>query len=258
MDRASSRTLRLTVRPSLVSAVMVGVLVLLWVPGMVGALAGPDGTVGAVLRQVDYDREGNLAAAWQGLTLLALAVIAAVTAAAAPRGRERLEWIGIAAVFAFVSADEATAIHELLISPLIDLTGASGVLHFAWLIPALVILVALAGLYLPWYLRLDPRLRLRLTLALGLYLLGAVVGEMIGGALYESGGETTLAYRLEAQLEELCEALGVVVAVRGLLEDVGRRGPELAIAVAPSAAPQAVARRRNLIGRDLETRSPPA
>lgn len=256
MGEASRDPLRLRLRPRVVALALAVLVLPLWTLGAIGALAEPGGGLGRLLDQFDFDREGNLAAFSQGVALLSLGVAAAVIAASAPRGRERMEWLGIAGVFALVAVDEATAIHEALAEPVIEATGASGVLHFAWLIPAFAALLVLAVLYLGWYRRLDPRVRLTLTLALGVYLLGAVVGEMVGGALYESGGVHTISYRLEAQLEELCESFGMILAAYALVEEIARRSGHIAIEFA--GATQAAPRRRNRIGRELETRSPPA
>jgi hypothetical protein len=258
MEIEDARMLELRLRPRTVCATLLGAMLLLWIPGATGALGSFSGGVERVLRQFNFDREGNLAAFWQGLTLLGLSLLGAVIAAdarARGRGRETLEWAGVAGVFAFLAVDEATAIHEALVAPVLGATGASGVLHFAWLIPAFAVLAVLAGLYLGWYLRLPPRLRLLLTVALVLFLLGAVGGEMVGGVLYESGGEGSTSYRIEAQLEELLESLGAIVAVGALLGEIARRTPRILIAV--EAAPQAEPRGRNRTARELEsTRAP--
>lgn len=154
-----------------------------------------------------------------------------------------------------MGVDEVKTIHEQLIDPVSEATGASGLLHFAWLIPAFGVLAVLAVVYLRWYLRLPLRLQRLLTVALALYLLGAVGGEMVGGALYESGGPELFGYRLETQLEELFEALGVIVAAFALVEEISRRSPRIEILVGDQH--QEARPRRNETARELEsTRAP--
>ena len=258
MDIEDPRVLELRLRPRTVCVTLLAAMLLLWIPGAIGALGSFSRGAERFLRQFDFDREGNLAAFWQGLMLLGLSLLAAVIAADARElghGRETLEWAGVAGVFAFLAVDEATAIHEALVAPLIGATGAGGVLHFAWLIPAFAVLVVLAVLYLGWYMRLPPRLRLLMTVALGLFLLGAVGGEMVGGVLYESGGAGSTSYRIEAQLEELLESLGAIVAVAALLGEIARRSPRILVEVV--RAPQAEPPGRNRTARELEsTRAP--
>ncbi|WP_299412084.1 hypothetical protein [Acaryochloris sp. IP29b_bin.148] len=51
-------------------------------------------------------------------------------------------WQGLSLIFLFLSVDEALSFHERLIEPIRNLTGVSGFFHFAWVIPAMILLIA--------------------------------------------------------------------------------------------------------------------
>src|SRR5690606_2124325 len=104
------------------------------------------------------------------------------------------------------AVDEFAIIHERLIKPVREALGTGGLLYFAWIIPYLVAVFALAVLVGPTLWRLGGRFRLLFGLSAGLFLAGAVGVEMLGGRHYEArSGDVDLTYRLYQTVEECLE-----------------------------------------------------
>lgn len=143
-------------------------------------------------------------------TLLLLAASMSALLAARSRRRDRrdaLAWWGLAAGFFYISVDEVLELHEQWGRPF----HYGGVLHFGWVLPAGCIVLLLAVLYTRFLARLPPRVRNRLLLAGGIYVLGAVVMELPLGYWAEKEGEKTLGYALIDWVEETLEMTGIVL-----------------------------------------------
>lgn len=181
-----------------------------------------------VLRQVDLNAEAN-ATAWFGsfLLLLAAALAAAVATSApvAAAGATR-RWGVLTGLLALMSVDETAQLHDLATGPLrAALDTELTVFHFAWVIPALVVVTA-AVLYLaPLGRTLPGREAPRLLGAAAVYVAGAVVLEMLGGLVVDVDVTVrgyTLPYLAATTVEESLELVGAVLLVAVLL-DVARR-----------------------------------
>ena len=120
-------------------------------------------------------------------------------------------------VFLFLSADEALSFHEKISGAIKSAFHASGIFHFAWVIPALAILILGLIIYFPFIWSLNPSIRYPMLLSALMFLSGAVGMEMVGGSYAERFGVETLAYRLMANLEEALEGLGVAVFIWSVL-----------------------------------------
>lgn len=127
-------------------------------------------------------------------------------------------WGWLAAIFLYMFADELLQIHEELIKPLRSLFGASGFLYYAWVIPALVLLLILGILYAGFIVALPTRIRFLFLVAGLLYVTGAVGLEMVGGHYAEVYGKGSVQFMIEATAEEFLEMLGLAAFVYGLLE----------------------------------------
>ncbi|MBO6633297.1 hypothetical protein [Parvibaculum sp.] len=177
------------------------------------------------LRHIAFNAEHCLPA-WYTSLLLALsaAILAIVTASAARNGENYLfHWAILTLIFIGLSIDEATGVHEVAIEPLRESLGLSGFLHFAWVIPGMV-LVALAGLaYLPFLLAQPARTRAIFLTAGILYVGGALGMEIVGGKVLTIHGEESLAYVLAFCTEEIMEILGATLFAAGLLGHLKRR-----------------------------------
>lgn len=92
-----------------------------------------------------------------------------------------------------------------------------GIFYFAWVLPALVLLVGL-GLYFVGFLRRLPSPTRRAFSATGLIYLGGAVGvELIAGRHVEVHGYNNLPYAFLVVAEEGLEMTGVILFLKALL-----------------------------------------
>jgi len=178
------------------------------------------GTIVQDLRQFNLDAENSVPAWWSSSLMLGAAGLLYVLGAQAWHRNDVLwrMWSALAAVFLLMSIDEAASFHEGFIMPLRDLFGFGGLLFYAWVVPAILCLAALGLFLLPLLKRLPVRLFWQFALAGGLFVLGALGMEMIGGWLDYEGYRPTALYALSISIEEGLEILGLSLFVATLLD----------------------------------------
>ena len=126
-------------------------------------------------------------------------------------------WALLSGLFLFMSADEASAIHEILIRPLRTGLGLSGILYFSWVVPAIVLVGALAIFLAPFLVRL-PRLHAVRFVGCGAVFLGGALGmELFSGYLASRYGMEHPRYRIAALIEESMEIAGSTLFCAALL-----------------------------------------
>lgn len=215
-------TVPLRRRRILWSAAVVIVLLLL-VNAAVGVLQATDRPVPELFELLDVDAEASVPAWFSSLLLfgaaLALAAIAAVS-----RGRPGVRvgrWTGLAVIFVLLSLDEAIALHERAIEPVRDLIGGGGALYFAWVVPAMVLLVVFAAVYLPFWYRLPEPTRTGFAVAGVVYVGGALGMEMVGAYLLTTFG-AGIATGLTVLVEEGAEMVGSLLFLHHALGHLER------------------------------------
>lgn len=129
-------------------------------------------------------------------------------------------WAILALGFFYISIDEIVIIHERLIRPVSSLLGVGnlGIFTFAWVIPAILMLVFLALYFFKFLLHLDYKTQINFLIAALLFIGGAIGFELIGGRYYGLHGEDNLPYRMLQNIEESLEIAGLIVFIRALLE----------------------------------------
>jgi hypothetical protein len=180
-----------------------------------------------LVKLFNVSREQALPTWYSIIATLTCALLAVIAAARWRSGdRCRWHWTGLAAVFVAISVDEQIAAHEALTGPVRSVLNASGVLYYAWVIPALAFLVVFAGIYSRFFLALpDPFRRLFLIAAL-LYVGGAVGMALVGAWLADTRGVETLTYQTVATIEEVGEMSGIATLLYALLNYLRSRiGP---------------------------------
>lgn len=126
-------------------------------------------------------------------------------------------WVAVAALMVVLSIDEVASLHET-VSPVVRSSlGVGGFLFYAWLIPALAFMAILGVVLLPWLVSLPRRLLEIVLLGGGLFLIGTVGLEMVGGHLVSSGMRDSTEWIVVASIEESLELVGVAVLFSGLL-----------------------------------------
>lgn len=215
-------------------------------------LVGSRGGAAALLDDVKgifwANQELNL---WTWFSTLLLAALAAAFALTAVLHRDRglryADLVIFAATAAWLSADEAAALHERL-GTVARAFGVGGL--FEWVVIGLPVAVAAVGALAVIARRTDPRLRRHLGIAAVVFLGGAVGLEIVAGLLVETWGLSRSAplFILEVTLEEGMEVAGALIALHAVLTRLRVvRGPDrLAIELrertpaSPASAPPAV------------------
>lgn len=199
-------------------------------------LAGTGGIVGRTF--VDFfhpDREHSVLSWFQSLQLLLCGGLAwtVMQRGASGSAGHRIAWTALACGFVFLSLDEAAVIHERL-EVVVPAAWRTGPLRFAWVVPALAMLVALAPCFRSLLRDLPTAHRRRLLAAAGVYLGGAVGMEMVDGAVQSTHGAGT-AYWTLVVVEEALEMTGQWLAVRAfarIVVEPAVEPPEVAAAAA--------------------------
>ena len=129
------------------------------------------------------------------------------------------EWSILSIGFLFMAFDEIAAVHERLIEPMQAILGEQnlGLLYFAWVVPAVALVVCLGIFFLKFLINLPPKTRWAFLIAAALYLGGAVGFEMIEGWYSEINGRETLLYMTLTTIEETLEMVGTIVFIWALL-----------------------------------------
>jgi hypothetical protein len=159
-------------------------------------------------------------AAWLSSMLMLLCAVALCCLAAMKRQLGQpyaMHWLGLSVVFLGLSMDEAVGFHEMTVLPMREMLHTGGVFLFAWVIPALLFVVALGIVYLGFLLHLEPAVRLRLVLAAGLFVGGSIGFEMLEGALAGYYQQHQLLYEVAVHLEDTLEFAGLLLFLHSLL-----------------------------------------
>lgn len=190
------------------------------------ALAVGIGRPGFEIPQAIRLGAGANIATWFGSALhLVNAGLLALIAATSLR-RERVRWALLSAVVLVVSVDEVSANHEQVGYDLHTMLGTSGALTHAWIIPAVVLVAAVAALCGRMVLS-RPGGRL-VALAAAIFVVGALGVEAVEGWWFgATGAADDPVHLVLGGLEEAMEMIGVIVAMAGLLRMAGGSGLRL-------------------------------
>jgi hypothetical protein len=176
-------------------------------------------TMHGLTRFFEVDAEMNLPTWYSSATLLASAILLSIIGFA-EQGKSKWarHWFGLSLLFLALSVDEIGSFHEIFIAPTRSLLGIGGVLYYAWVVPAAVILLGVMILYARWFLHLPVRTQ-RLMALSGILFVGGSMGlEMAGGFMASRGEIQSWLYIATATLEETLEMCGVLAWIYSLLD----------------------------------------
>lgn len=209
------------INPKKVLCILVGVSIVFIVLNLlrlawIDAL-GPD-VLNGLWDRLNLDYEQTFPTWFSSVMLLSASLTLVAITAEKQRAGECFarHWAGLALIFCLLSIDEVAGAHEALIGPVRRLVGAQGLLHFAWVIPGMLFVLAFAATYLRFVWHLSPRFRKLFVASGATYVFGAVVMEMVSGEIVTHLGHH-LFFNLEATVEEGCEMLGASLFVYTVL-----------------------------------------
>lgn len=140
-------------------------------------------------------------------------------------------WLVLACGFTVMAFDEIASVHERLIEPMRSVLGGEhfGILYFAWVVPAIFLVLILAIYFFRFLLELPMNVRIAFVGSAALFLGGAIGLELIEGWYSELYGKEQTAYIALTTCEELFEMLGVIIFIRSLLNYISDHMPEIKI-----------------------------
>ncbi len=200
-----------------VSALLLATTVLGHLLGLLG-LGAPSR---AVLDRFGVDGEQSLPGLWSA-GLLASGGGLMILQGLMERRREGADsrwWIGLGTVLVLLGVDDLAAVHEITINPLREALDLGGVLHFAWILPGIVIFAVLAAVFARFFRRLPTATRRLLGASGALFLAGALGMEMVDG-LYASRYGQDGRFGLLVVVEEALELAGECLLVYTMLRVV--------------------------------------
>lgn len=192
-----------------------------------------------LIRLTYLNGEATLPSWYASSTLLACALTLAVVGAVKRTAGDRhaLYWTGLAALFVYLSLDEAAGIHELWGEPLEQRFALDGALRFAWVIPAAGVVAAVALTYARFVWNLPLRTKLLFILSAVVYVGSAVGVEMLGASYVSLYGSKDFAYSLLVTLEESGEMLGVLLFLHAVLRYLADECGVIRVELLPAAEP---------------------
>lgn len=172
---------------------------------------GHSGLLG-LARLLRVEEEANLPSFFSSLALLSCALVAfANRSRLGDHAPDSSAWSVLATFFAFLALDEAAMLHELAnqLNHQLELTS---VLPYLGVFVYLPVVIGLAALLLPFWLRQDRHLRVMLATGAAIYVAAAIGLELAENALITAGWHySDLPLRIAVTLEESGEMVGVAV-----------------------------------------------
>lgn len=177
-----------------------------------------DGIFKNIIYFFDFDWERNLPTFYSSLALLMSSFLLFIISIF-HKNKKLLhyQWLGLSVIFAFLSIDEITVIHEQLWVPTQKFFNTSGLLYYAWYIPYGIILSILMAVYAKFFLRLSKQIKTLFIIAGFVFVLGAVGIEAVSGFQDELNGQENLLFYTLCTIEELFEMVGVAIFIYALL-----------------------------------------
>jgi len=190
---------------------------------LVREFTGQSAGLNVLLSRFDVDRESNVPTFFSSFLLLFAAILLFIISVLKRKSGApyALHWAILALGFLYLAVDESAQLHELLISPSRRLLGSRGTEIFylaPWVLPGIVITLALGLFYMRFFLELSLKMKLLLLIAGTLFVGGSRGLELIGGFYSALYGKRDLRYIATATVEEGLEMAGVIIFIHALLD----------------------------------------
>ena len=136
-----------------------------------------------------------------------------------------IKWGILCIGFLYISVDEIVMIHERFIDPVAALLGGGdlGILTFAWVVPAMIIVVILIAVYFKFLLEMDKTTRFFVLIAAAVFIAGALGMELLGGYYFALNGGENITYLTMQTIEESMEMFGLIILIWGLLRHISKQ-----------------------------------
>jgi len=201
------------------------VLVLLSMSGNIIFYTTGHNDIYGLIDLFNVEKEGNIPTFFSSSLLLSAALVLALIALLKRKTRDAFgaQWALLALAFLYLAVDEAAFIHELFYRPMEEILGdrAADSSFAFWVIPGIVFVLALLGLFVKFWRHLDNKTRRLFLLSFCVYFGGAIGMEIVSSYyldLFYTQIDTNvlpqvLIYDLLTSVEEMMEMLGVIVMI---------------------------------------------
>ena len=205
-------------------------------------------------RLVDLDREANFPTFYSAALMAIIAVTCTVIARLDVNSRH-LHWRVLSVGFVIMSIDEICSLHESLVLPVRGMLSVEfqAWFHFAWILPAVVLVIAIA-IYFLKFLASLPQAYAKLFVLSGALFLGAAVGiEFIEGRYVALHGRQNLVYAILMDIEETSELAGLLLFLRSLWHYLALIAPQWHVSTVTAESPPHSRSRVSSAGLGLPT-----
>ncbi len=134
-------------------------------------------------------------------------------------------WKILAGIFLYLSMDELNSFHEILIEPVRRHFGLSGIFYYAWVLPAIVLVLLFVIGFLKFLWQLNRTTRFQMIAAGVMFVVGALGFEMLGAPVSERLGDAEVfdpLYQALMTTEESLEMVAIVGFIYALLQYLNR------------------------------------
>lgn len=216
------------VSPKKITGLLIGVVFFLLLAGLVGQYFkyywGHRSLCGFV--GLFYgEQHGNIPHWFKALCMLIIAAILYVIYKIQKDEQARFQnhWLFLSLIFFLMNIVQSADIHNALSPCLRSGLGVGGWFYFAWVIPAIVLVIVLGLTYLRFFINLPPRTRLLFFYAGLLYVIGAVAFEMATAYYMIRYDNENFAFATLSALHEALKMVGLILFIYALLDFSGSK-----------------------------------
>ena len=187
-----------------------------------------------IVDMFDLDSEFNFPTYYPAMSLFFCSIILLLIGVVKKNVKDKfyLHWIILSIIFMILSLDENCRLHEQSIRPLRNFFNSSGIFHFAWIIPAILLLFILFFSYLKFLKNLPTKTRILFLFSGSIFITGAIGGELVGGYYLSLFHQVdNFVYKLIANFEEIFEMIGILSFVYALLDYISLHLTDLRIRI---------------------------
>ncbi len=174
-----------------------------------------------IINLFDSDQKLNFPSGMKIILLLASTALLAILGLAVSDRWHRVRWFGMSAVFALLTLDEMTYMHQHLSDGLHDSFGTSGVFRFAWVLIYLPLVLVLVVCYWPFWRKLANPFRTQLLIAAIAFAGGSGGIELVKSKLFDDR-HWKLSFGLVASVSDSLELVGLALLATALLTTLAR------------------------------------
>lgn len=173
----------------------------------------------SILSYFNLNDELNAPAFFSSFILLYSAIILGKITFLKRREHDYYEWAGLSFTFLYLALDEAFSIHEGMkyARKILALDKDNALYNDAWVFIGIAFIIVFLLMYLRFLRNLNKRIRSLFLLSAGIYILGALGLEIIGGYWEFFRGEKDFIHAFIASIEELLEMFGIILFINTLL-----------------------------------------